>query len=314
MAAEERVTVLDLMAQASASVPDTGAAAQVAPSPGPPAQDEGLEARVERLSEQLETVPEPGRTVAEELLAAVLQLHGEGLSRIRELIDDEAAQRLVDDPQVASLLLIHDLYPVSLEERVVEGLDSVRPYMESHGGDVELLGVEDGVARIRLQGSCHGCAASASTLELAIKKALMETAPDLDGIEVEGEPEEATHEAPISGTPLPLAGSGGVSEWLEVDGLEMLAEGLTTTVFAGDTEVMVANVNGTLLAYRDRCASCEGSLAGAAVTSGVLECPSCSAHFDLPRAGRGADDDTLQLGPVPLLRDADDRVRIALAA
>ena len=35
-----------------------------------------------------------------------------------------------------------------------EALDSVRPYMESHGGDVELLGIEDGVARLRLEGSC----------------------------------------------------------------------------------------------------------------------------------------------------------------
>ncbi len=78
--------------------------------------------------------------------------------------------------------------------------------MESHGGDVELLGVEDGVARLRLAGSCHGCAASSSTLELAIKKALMETAPDLLDMDVEGEDEPADHGPPIRGTPLPMAG------------------------------------------------------------------------------------------------------------
>ena len=95
-------------------------------------------------------------------------------------------ERLVDDGVVASLLLIHGLYPVDLETRVLEALDSVRPYMESHGGDVELLGVEDGVARMRLVGHCEGCPASEATLELAIKKALEETAPDLEGLEVEG--------------------------------------------------------------------------------------------------------------------------------
>ena len=67
-----------------------------------------------------------------------------------------------------------------------EALDSVRPYMESHGGNVELLGIEDGVARLRLEGSCNGCAASASTLELAVEQALQATAPDLEGIDVEG--------------------------------------------------------------------------------------------------------------------------------
>ena len=53
--------------------------------------------------------------------------------------------------------------------------------MESHGGDVELLGLDDGVARLRLEGSCEGCPASAATLELAIKQALEEAAPDLPG-------------------------------------------------------------------------------------------------------------------------------------
>ena len=57
----------------------------------------------------------------------------------------------------------------------MEALDSVRPYMESHGGDVELLGIEDGVARMRLVGHCKGCPASEATLELAIKKALEES-------------------------------------------------------------------------------------------------------------------------------------------
>ena len=67
-----------------------------------------------------------------------------------------------------------------------EALATVRPYMESHGGDVELLGIDDGVARLRLVGHCKGCPASAATLELAIKEAIEEAAPDLAGLEVEG--------------------------------------------------------------------------------------------------------------------------------
>ena len=105
---------------------------------------------------------------------------------------------------MASLMLIHDLYPVGLAERVDEALAAVRPYMESHGGDVELLGLADGVARIRLSGSCDGCPASASTLELAIKQALDEHAPDLEALEVEGGVEGAGIEAEPSGTALPI--------------------------------------------------------------------------------------------------------------
>jgi Fe-S cluster biogenesis protein NfuA len=103
--------------------------------------------------------------------------------------------------------MIHELHPVPIEERVQQGLEKVRPYMASHGGDVELLGLEHGVAHLRLSGTCNGCAASASTLELAVEKALEETAPDLIGLDVEGA--EALHPPPadecVTGIPLPMA-------------------------------------------------------------------------------------------------------------
>jgi Fe-S cluster biogenesis protein NfuA len=109
--------------------------------------------------------------------------------------------------------LMHDLYPVALEDRVTEALDSVRPYMESHEGGVELLSLEEGVARLRLQGHCHGCAASQATLELAIREALEQHAPDLLGLEVEGVAESNPHPAPgpceaPGAVALPMAASG----------------------------------------------------------------------------------------------------------
>ena len=151
------------------------------------APEEELVGRVQRLTAEAEALPDPhAREVADELAAAVVQLYGEGLERIFAALEPDARARLAEDGVVASLMLIHGLYPVPLETRVQEALDTVRPYLESHGGDVELLGLEDGVARLRLEGSCSGCAASQSTLELAIERALEETAPDLLGIDVEG--------------------------------------------------------------------------------------------------------------------------------
>jgi Fe-S cluster biogenesis protein NfuA len=149
--------------------------------------------RVQALSEQVDELPDAqARELAHELVAAVIAMYGDGLRRIMETISGsrEAGETILDqlaqDGAVASLLLIHDLYPVGLEERVREALDTVRPYMESHGGNVVLLGIVDGVAQLALQGSCDGCAASRATLEVAIKQALDEHAPDLDGIDVRG--------------------------------------------------------------------------------------------------------------------------------
>jgi Fe-S cluster biogenesis protein NfuA/nitrite reductase/ring-hydroxylating ferredoxin subunit len=262
---------------------------------------DALVTRVEELTAQLESTGDP---FAEELAGALMEMYGEGLARIFAAIDEEGAdrlrERLTEDGVVASLMLIHDLYPVPLEERVQEGLDSVRPYMESHGGDVELLGIEDGVAKLRLEGSCHGCAASASTLELAVEQALQATAPDLLGIDVEGVVE------PVGKFELPMAGGGPpATGWraLDVDvalGTLARADGL-----------VIANVDGALLAYRNRCAGCGGALETGELEGGILRCPGCGRRFDLPRAGRS--DEGLQLSPVPLLRDGGT-VRVAVAA
>ncbi|MBA2504678.1 MAG: NifU family protein [Thermoleophilaceae bacterium] len=306
MAAEKQVTVLDLMAQASASTPGPGATMPAAQAPPP---DEGLVERVERLTAAVEQIPDPrARAVAEELFGAVLELYGEGLERVMELVDEHTARAMAGDGAIASLLLIHDLYPVSLEERVLEALEGVRPYMESHGGGVELLSLEDGVARLRLEGSCKGCPASSATLELAIEKALEEAAPDLLGLEVEGVTKPP--EGPIvPGVPLPLA---PVPDWTEVAGLAQLPAGAHTAVKVEDRDLFVANVDGTLLAYSDLCPSCGSALAGGEVAGGILGCPSCAVTYDLPRAGRAVGRDDLQLGPVPLLREGPATVRVAL--
>src|SRR3954462_15908306 len=151
-----------------------------------PAEEE-LVGRVQELTAQVEALGDPqARACAEELAAAVVQLYGVGLERIFAALDEQTRTDLAQDGVVASLRLIHGLYPVSLETRVQAALDSVRPYMDSHGGNVELLGIEDGIARLRLEGSCSGCAASQSTMELAIERALEETAPDLLGLDVKG--------------------------------------------------------------------------------------------------------------------------------
>ena len=154
---------------------------------------EELVERVQELLGSLDDIADPvAQSRVQELIGTVLELYGAGLERILGILEgagDPALpirDALLDDGVVASLLLIHGLYPVSLEERVTEALDSMRPFLASHGGNVELVGVQDGVARLRLQGSCNGCPSSAATLEHALKEAIEDAAPDLLGLEVEG--------------------------------------------------------------------------------------------------------------------------------
>jgi Fe-S cluster biogenesis protein NfuA/nitrite reductase/ring-hydroxylating ferredoxin subunit len=267
-----------------------------------------LIARVQELTGRLEDLEDVAcRELAEELTGAVVQMYGAGLERIVELIEDEETRdRLAADELVAGLLLIHDLYPVPLEERVLQALDTVRPYMESHGGNVELLGIADGVAKLRLEGSCKSCRASSSTLELAVRQALQEAAPDLLGMDVEGMVEDEG--GGITGIPLPIVQTNGAPSWHVLDIAP--PDALATTDVAG-MSLFVANVDGTLLAYRNSCASCGGDLTDAELDAGTLACPACGRRYFLPQAGRSMDDDHLQLQPIPLLREAEE-IKVAL--
>lgn len=244
-----------------------------------------------------EPTPDP-----EELLGELLDLHAAGLARLLAGVTPEALAELVEDPVVASMLLVHGLHPTPLETRVAEALASVRPYLASHGGDVQLLGLEDGVAQLLLKGSCNGCASSAATLELAIESALEQHAPDLVGLEVEG----AVDKARMPDRLLPLAGTKPAWGAVEV------SPGPGELAAAGEG-LVIANVAGTLLAYHDRCAGCGSSLLGGVLEDGSLACPACGARFSLPLAGRSLGPDGLQLEPVPLLEEAG-QVRVAVGA
>jgi len=127
-----------------------------------------------------------------EIVQAILDLHRLGLERMIGRVEEAKDQgsAILDaftrDDVVGGLLLLHGLHPLDLETRVRQALDDVRPYLRSHGGNVELLGVADGVVRLRLVGSCHGCPSSAVTMRQTIEEAIVAKAPDATAVEGEG--------------------------------------------------------------------------------------------------------------------------------
>jgi len=148
--------------------------------------------RVDALVRELEALPDEGaRRNAVEAVRALLDLHAEGLQRLLALAGPEVTARLADDDAIGGLLLLHGLHPVPFERRVQRALDGVRPYLGSHGGGVQVLEARDGVVRLRLEGTCHGCPSSMATLEHAIERAVREGAPDVQAIHVEGVAEAA---------------------------------------------------------------------------------------------------------------------------
>jgi Fe-S cluster biogenesis protein NfuA/nitrite reductase/ring-hydroxylating ferredoxin subunit len=260
------------------------------------------------------------RERAEELVRLTADLYGAGIERILDIayesgqLTDEVLAALAADELVANLLIVHGLHPYGVDLRVEQALESVRPYLGSHGGDVELLEVTDaGVVRLRLLGSCNGCASSSVTLKLAVEGAIESAAPEVTGIEVEEAPAEpgASPLIPVSSlrTRLEESEAEQGATWEAVPELAELAPCEVTTLEVGSTPVLACRLGDDLYAYVDRCARCEGSMRGAALSrrlgaavgEAVLRCPSCQAHYDVLRAGACLDDDALHLSPLPLL-------------
>jgi Fe-S cluster biogenesis protein NfuA len=133
---------------------------------------------VGRAEAALDAIEDDPRATA--ALQAVVELYGEALARIMAGADP------LEDELVSHLLLLHDLHPVDVETRVARALEEVRPYLGSHGGGVELLGVADGVVRLRLDGTCNGCPSSRVTLSSAIEEAVLRAAPEVERVEAEG--------------------------------------------------------------------------------------------------------------------------------
>src|SRR5258708_26282759 len=108
-----------------------------------------------------------------------MDFHGSGLDRLMEIVAEAGEpvygifDRFAQDELVGSLLLLYGLHPVPIETRVMQALDKVRPYLDSHGGNVELIGIADDIVRLRLEGSCKSCPSSSMTLKLAIEEAIM---------------------------------------------------------------------------------------------------------------------------------------------
>jgi Fe-S cluster biogenesis protein NfuA len=170
--------------------------------------------RIEALIQEAEQLPDPSaQTLARELVQALLELHGAGFSQVLGILERsgpagrDCIEACAADGLVSSLLLLHGVHPLDMETRVQRALEKVRPYLRSHGGDVELLAIGDGAVRLRMQGSCNGCPSSAQTLKNAIEEAICEAAPDVIHIEVEGAVAASTP-APANGLiSLPVLGS-----------------------------------------------------------------------------------------------------------
>ena len=171
------------------------------------AYGEILERVAELATSLLECGNEQLASNAEELLDWLDVYHREGLGRLVEMVRQWRGELFLEqaalDPVVGELLATYSLgtgTDSTAAERVIQlALDEVRPYIHSHGGEVEVLSVIDGVVELRMHGTCNGCTAADDTVTRRIEVALREHWIDFRRVEIE-EHTEAPHPPPSPGS------------------------------------------------------------------------------------------------------------------
>ncbi len=174
-----------------------------------------FQSKVQRIGELvhgLDKIEDPeSRAGAKALVQLLLDLHSEALERVMQVVaeNDESGQRTIDDlgrdTLVSSLLILYGLHPLDLETRVAQAVEKVQPRVRKGGGELELLVNRDGVVRLRIEVTGHGCGSTGQTLKAMVEDALYEAAPDLNSLLIEGVDEPAGSSGFV-----PLGKLGGV--------------------------------------------------------------------------------------------------------
>ena len=272
--------------------------------------------RIEGLLSALSTGGPIAQQRAEDLVALVTNLYGAGLERMLEVLaeagrlDQVALDALAADQLVSGLLLVHGLHPQDVGTRVAAALDSVRPYLGSHGGDVELLGVDAaGVVRLRLLGSCDSCPSSIGHPPAGRRGAIQSAAPEVVSIEVDAPAKSAGGLISVDSLRVRLDVGDAAAAWLAMPELGELAPGEIGGFEREGWPWSAAGWGATCsrTAITARCAS--QTLAGArlerrlgdSADNLILVCPHCHTRYDTRRAGVALDSDH-HLEPLPVLR------------
>ncbi len=142
--------------------------------------------QIEPLVAAVEQGTDPAaRMAAQDLVGALLDVHAGALAKLLEVLPETARTACPEDELLSYVLLLHGLHPWDLETRVRRALDRVQPLLRRGGGELELLAV--GLERVRVRLNAEpGCGSTVAALKGAVERAMLDAAPEVVAIEVEG--------------------------------------------------------------------------------------------------------------------------------
>ncbi|GAX89152.1 NifU family protein [Effusibacillus lacus] len=262
---------------------------------------QALAEHVDRVLDSIKELPEDTRAKALELKKAIEAFHEHALRKlVRTIRETDAGKGLllkaVEDSAVYAMLFMHGIIKQDLFTRVAVVLEEVRPYMRSHGGDVELVKVEGETVYVRLHGACSGCSMSAKTLKDGVEEAIKARIPEIEEVVM------AEEEVDTGYMLLPVLDDAGNLEqngWLRGPSISQLEEGRQVRVSLEECDILLVRIDGKVMAFRNQCPHMGMSLDGGLVDGNAITCPWHGFRFNLS-TGECITAPHMQLEPFPV--------------
>jgi nitrite reductase/ring-hydroxylating ferredoxin subunit/Fe-S cluster biogenesis protein NfuA len=218
--------------------------------------------------------------------SAIEELNREAFRRlIRKLREDPASgarlAEAVRDPFIFGVLRFHGLVRDPLEQRIERALEEVRPLLQTHGGNVELVAVKPpDTVELRLVGACHGCPASAQTLTEGVERAIRSHCPEIQHIRQVSQPPQRAPTGQVVHFISPFARAAEPG-WQEACALFEIPDGGIITRSLGGCDLLLYRRGGMVSCFQNACAHMGMPLDGGRVDDGALECPHHNFRYAL---------------------------------
>ena len=239
---------------------------------------------IERLELIFEGWDETARGATVAYRRSIEALHGEALRRLVKALKSSpealvAMKAAVTDDVVYAVLRRHGIVKPSLTERVETALESIRPMLASHGGDVELVAIAPPALQVRFLGACDGCPASALTFHAGVKKAVEDACPEItDIVQVRGISGGPADDSVKFVSPFALASS---SAWEYAAKLSDIPEGGIRPLELAGEKVILARRSGIVSCFQNACAHMGLAIHDGEIDNGIITCPYHQFRYDL---------------------------------
>ncbi len=252
-----------------------------------PAELDGLLKDIAILEELIRGWDEQQQATVLALKAAIDAINKETLTRlIRALKSDPSAltalKGALSDDVVYSVLRYHELVKPSLHERLEEALDSVRPYLESHGGNVEIVKVDPpNKVTIRLLGSCDGCPAAGLTLSAGVEKAINEYCPEITEIvKAKGGPSAKPPSEQTINFVSPFANAADKG-WVRASTIDEIPDGDIKCIDLDGHSLLLSRFDQRVTCFENACSHLGMPMDMGSVKDGILTCPHHQFEYSL---------------------------------